>query len=178
MEKSLEVKTKLSEKISNFFLLSIRPIVIAITGSFLWYLLHKSMRFGYEDREVFQPLLGFIFGLHCFIAGLQINSASDRSQKMKQAKSLRDKRRFEEYACIRVSDEVQGILFILSVSIFFAWLFYPFYSTYAGLITVWITLFIMCYLWESAVEMSNPFKGISKITPEEFKEIFEKEEKA
>jgi hypothetical protein len=173
-----DTKKNLDSKSYKYLLLLIWPAIIGSVGAFIWYLIGNKICVTKKDEGIFENILVIVGGTHGFIAGLQIAYASRRKQKMKQAIKLKNKQMFDEFACDGILEEVRHILAVTSVLIFGIFLFYPFDSIYTGLVSVWIVMFLLYMLWAYANEMSDPYKGVSKITPEEVEEIFGKEEKA
>lgn len=167
----------LEEKISEYLVLLIRPTVIGVIGVLIWVFLHKKISVSFEDQGIFESLLTVIGSVHGLLAALQINTASNRNQRMEQAIYLKDKRMFDENSCIRIKKGVKFLLGVFSLIFFIIFLVYPFRNTYTGVITVWTVMFVLYLLWEVANELSNPFKGVSKITPEQYEEIFCSEKK-
>ena len=162
--------------ILKYFKLSIRPAIFACFSVLVWLKTHKVSLYFKDDEKYFEYAFGFFAGIHALIAGLQISFASQRKQKMEQAKTLGNEKMFNEYSCIRISSEIVVILVATSLSIYALLILYPFQTINAGVTFTFMTMFILCLMWECAVEMSNPFKGVSKISKEEYKKIFPKKE--
>jgi len=172
MEKNRNKPNGLDSKSWEYLPLLILPAIIGCVGSFIWYLIGDKICVTKKDEAIIEHLLMLVGGTHGIIAGFQITFASQRKQKMKQARKDKNKEMFEEYACAGIPEEVKHILAITSVLIFIIFLFYPFDSNYAGIVSVWIAMFLLYMLWAYANEMSDPYRGVSKITPEEFEKIF------
>ncbi len=165
----------LEEKnILQYMILLLRPMLIGGVGALIWLLFHKRIAVTKEDEGIFESVFIVIGSIHGLLAALQVNTASNRNQRMEQAIHLKDKRMFDEHSCIRVKKGVKFLLGVFSLVFFFMFLLYPFKDSYSGTIAVWVVMFTLYLLWEIATELSDPFKGVSKITDEEYEEIFGK----
>jgi Ca2+/Na+ antiporter len=134
--------------------------------------LRQGISITHEDVGVFEPLLGVIGIAHGLIASTQIQRASEQHQKIKIALRLKNKRMFEENSCARIHPAIKMLLSVFSIIFFAIFLLFPFISTYAGIVVVWTTMFVLYLLWEVASELDDPYNGIDKITKEEVEKIF------
>jgi hypothetical protein len=160
----------------KYYKLFIRPAIFACFSVFVWLKTHKVSFYFKDDERYFEYTYAFFAGIHALIAGLQISFASQRKQKMQQAVTLRNEQMFKEYSCIRISSEIVVILVATSLSLYILLILYPFATINSGVTFTFMTMFVLCLMWECAVEMTDPFKGISKITRKEYQRIFPKKE--
>lgn len=156
--------------------LIVRPTLIGSLAAFCWYVWYVSpyyIGFPLEDKEVFQSILGLIGVVHGFIASMQIQKVSDQHQKIQRALALKDRKLFEENACIRINPAIKFLLAVFSIIFFIIFLFFPFASIFSGMVTLGTTMFILYLLWEVASELDDPFHGIWSITQKQVNEIFD-----
>lgn len=162
-------------KMFKYLKLLLRPLIIAFIGSILWFFIHKKIEFSKEDEGVFELLLGMVGIAHSVIASFQIQKVANQQDLMYQALQIKNKELFLQMECLRIDPIIKFLLFIFSVIFFIVFLLFPFKEIYSGIIVVFITIFVLYLLWEVAVELDDPYHGLSKISKESIVKAFKED---
>ncbi|MBP9851326.1 MAG: hypothetical protein KBC71_01295 [Candidatus Pacebacteria bacterium] len=168
------MKIEISKQWWQYATLLIRPTILGFFGSAIWFFLRENIAIESHDIGIFEPLLGVIGVVHGLIASTQIQAANEKYQKIKTAIFLKDEKMFNENICVRIHPAVKMLLGVFSLIFFSVFLFFPFITTYAGIITVWTTMFVLYLLWEVASELDDPYNGIDKISKKDTEDAFGK----
>lgn len=159
----------------KYLKLLLRPSLIALLGTLLWFMIHKYIEFSREDEGVFELVLGMIGIAHGVIASFQIQKVANQQDLMYQALQIKNKELFLQMECLRIHPVIKFLLFIFSAIFFIVFLLFPFREIYSGIVVVFITIFVLYLLWEVAVELDDPYHGLSKISKEKIIEAFEED---
>jgi hypothetical protein len=160
----------------KYIYLLLRPVFAGMVCSFIWYLFYTltNVAFNREDLPVFESLLSIIGFAHATIVGVQINKVYTQYQNIQVARATSDFSLFKASTCVRISVVVKGLLVTFSLVFYMIFLVYPFACAYSGIISVWITIFIIVCLWEVSAELDDPFHGVWKLDLETLKKEFPK----
>ena len=152
--------------------LLIRPTFLALIGTIIWFFIHRKIEFPKEDKEVFELLLGIVSIAHGLIASFQIQKVANQQDAMYQALEIEDKQLFLRMQCLKINPVIKFLLLIFSIIFFIVFLLFPFEKIYSGTIVVFLTIFVLCLLWEIAVELDDPYNGVWKISKKRIMNAF------
>lgn len=120
-------------------------------------------------------LIGFAHGL---LASRQIMAAADRQQAIELSIKTGNKKLFDDNVQTSINPVIKMLLAVFSIIFFVIFLLYPFNSVYAGVVTVWIVMFVLYLLWAVAMELADPYNGIWRVSRTYIAKIFEINEKS
>jgi hypothetical protein len=157
----------------KYWPLLVRPFFVGLFASFVWYVLHEKINVDRTDMGIFELLLEYVGVVYAIIVGYLIGQIIKQYRQIKRAFRKKNREIFEDYAYdTELPNAVRGMLLIFSFIVFLIFLLFPLVTDYAGIISVWIVMFLLYLIWEVANELTDPFKGISKITTEQVEQFF------
>lgn len=168
------------QRMSKYKILLLRPICIALAFFVLWECISWIFVFKPKDEQELQILLlAFeVFGtvvvaLHGFLATLFLMKLFERDHNISMALEFEDEKLFRTstYA-MKDSLLFHGLLFLYSMVFFIGFLVFPFPNDSQAFFFISTTMFLIFLIWEVALELLDPYKGVSKIDKEKVKEVF------
>ena len=168
------------QKASKYKILLLRPTCIALSFFVLWECISWMFIFKPKDDQELQILLlAFeVFGtvvvaLHGFLATLFLIKLFERDHNISMALEFEDEKLFR-MSTYSMKDSLlfHGLLFLYSIVFFIGFLVFPFPNNSEAFFFIFATMFLIFLIWEVALELLDPYEGVSRIDKEKVKFVF------